>query len=157
MVEMDQDLILMDLQAETKEEVIRAVVGIMEKKGYVGQTYCQEVLLREQSYPTGLPSEGVITAVPHAFCKDVMKTGIGAAQLRKPVMFYNAADNSEALPVELVFVMANAEGDESHLEALQELMNAFCKKQMLLDLKNAKTVQQFAGIFAACETYGENE
>lgn len=155
MAEIDRDLILMDLLAETKEEVIRAIVGKMEEKGYVGQEYCREVLLREESFPTGLPSEGVITAIPHAFCKDVKRTCMGAAQLRNPVGFYNASDNQEELPAELVFVMANADGDEAHLGVLQDLMNAICKKQMLMDLRSAKTAQEFADIFAACESYEE--
>lgn len=156
MITLDQDLILMDLQAENKETVIRAVVDQMVEKGYVEPSYYDEVIKREKDYPTGLPSEGVMTAVPHAFCSTVKKTGIGVAVLRTPVLFQNASDYSEELPVSLVFVMANAQGEEEHLSGLQDLMGVFCKKQMLLDLYASKTPEQFIEIMESGDRYQED-
>lgn len=75
MITLDRDLIVMDLQAENKETVIRAVVDKMVEMGYVGPDYYDEVIAREKDYPTGLPSEGVMTAVPHAFCSTVKRPG----------------------------------------------------------------------------------
>lgn len=156
MITLDRDLIVMDLQAENKETVIRAVVDKMVEMGYVGPDYYDEVIAREKDYPTGLPSEGVMTAVPHAFCSTVKKTGIGIAQLRTPVLFQNASDYSEELPVKLVFVMANAQGEGEHLSGLQDLMDVFCKKQMLLDLYASKTPEQFMEIMESGSRYQED-
>ena len=48
------------------------------------------------------------------------------------------ADKQEELPVELIFVMANAGGEDAHINDLQELMSVFSKKRLLLDLMNAE-------------------
>ena len=152
-MELDLDLIMVKLAADSREEVIRAVTGRMQEMGYVGPDYCDAVLKREESYPTGLPSEGVMTAVPHAFCEDVYRTGVGIASLVKPVLFRNTVDPEEELPVELVFVMANVGGEESHLCDLQELMAVFSKRQLLLDLKAAAGEAEFAEIFSRCGEY----
>lgn len=150
---LDQDIIMTNLAADTREDVIRAVTAKMKEKGYVGDGYCSAVLEREESYPTGLPSEGVMTAVPHAFCGEVYRTGVGIASLVKPVLFKNTVDPEEELPVELVFVMANESGEDAHLGDLQELMAVFSKKQLLLDLKHAKSPSEFAKIFSNCDDY----
>ena len=152
---LDQDIIIINPAADTREEVIRAVTAKMQEKGYVGDSYCGAVLEREESDPTGLPSEGVMTAVPHAFCGEVYRTGVGIASLANPVLFRNTVDPEEELPVELVFVMANESGEDAHLGDLQELMAVFSKKQLLLDLKQAENPREFAEIFSRCEEYSD--
>ncbi len=156
MLHINPNLICMNLAVHTKEEAIRAVIERMVKQGYVDGQYYEEVLEREKEYPTGLPSEGVMTAVPHAYSKNVKKSGVGVAQLKTPVLFQNMADKSESLPVELVFVMANHDGSDGHVENLQELMQIFSNGAMLLALKDAQTAEAFAEIFAHPEKYEDN-
>lgn len=157
MITIDKDIVLIGLQADTKEAAIAEVVKKMAEHGYVEHEYYVAVIEREKDYPTGLPSEGVRTAVPHAFSDTVKKTGVGIARLVSPVIFHNMADKQEELPVELIFVMANAGGEDAHINDLQELMSVFSKKRLLLDLMNAETTQEFADIFADCDSYTEEE
>lgn len=152
---LEKELIFLKVPADTKEEAIGLAVKKMEALGYVGKDYLGEVLKRERAYPTGLPSEGVCTAVPHAFCETVKKTCVAVIQLQKTVEFYSMEDGKTSLPVGLVFVMANAGGGAEHLEDLQELMGIFSRKQLLLDLKEADSREEFMRIYSEWENYPE--
>lgn len=155
MIETDQNLILLGLDAADSEDVIRRLCGLLEAQGYTGPHYCDDVLKREAEYPTGLPSEGVAAAIPHAFSADVRRTGTALAVLAKPVAFRDISDYDATLQVRLVFVLANAQGAGEHLDTLQELMGCMSRPQLLLDLCGAKTPAQAAEILRRAEDYPE--
>lgn len=156
MIVLDENNILLDSSAESSEQAIRLAADCLYRNGYIGTQYVEDVLEREKSYPTGLPTDDVITALPHAKSGDVLRTGVSAVRLLSPVEFGNMADSDEKLPVELIFMLANASGADSHLEDLQELMECFSRVGLLRDLKAAETPAEFARIFAAWETYPES-
>lgn len=155
MIVLDPNNILLDVTAEDWEAVIRMAGDRLRENGYIGDGYVEEVLARERTYPTGLPTDDVITALPHANSADVYKTGVCAVRLRTPVDFRNMGDPDETLPVELVFLLANASGADAHLEDLQELMDCFSRVGLLADLKQADTPAAFQQIFASREAYPE--
>lgn len=155
MIALSKENILLDCYADSAEQAICLAAGCLKENGYIGARYAEDVLEREKNYPTGLPTDDVITALPHANSTDVLRTGICALRLVEPVGFGNMADSEEILPVELIFMLANASGADAHLEELQELMECFSRKGLLLALKNAKTPAEFAEIFAAWEEYPE--
>lgn len=157
MVVLNENNILLDRDAETNEEVIRLAVGCLQKNGYVGDNYVDAVLQREQEFPTGLPTEDVLTALPHAFCGDVYKTGVCVVRLNQPVEFRNMGDPDETLSVEMAFVLCNASSGDDHLDDLQELMDCFCRVGLLADLKKAATPADFIRIFNSREQYPEEE
>ena len=156
MVILDKNNILLDVEFNNKEELITAVVGKMAENGYVKQSYATAVLERESQYPTGLPTEDVITALPHANSNDdVIKTGIGVARLVSPVEFNCMGDDETVLEVSLVFVLASTAGEGSHLEDLQNLMSCFTREGLLLDLMKASEVDEFVKIVENMEEYPE--
>lgn len=155
MVVLETENIILDCTADSCEAVIRTAVARLAENGYADPQYADAVIEREQTYPTGLPTEEVITALPHANSGHVKKTGICAVRLRSPVDFGNMGDPDEKLPAELVFLLANASGADAHLDDLQELMECFSRKGLLLDLKNAADAAQFGQIFASWEQYPE--
>lgn len=156
MVCLDKHNLLLHCTASTREEAIRAISARMADNGYIGDTYCDAVLAREKDYPTGLPTDDVATALPHANCPDVLKTGVGVARLKTPVEFYSMADSSETLPVQMVFLLASTPGSGAHLQELQELMGCFCRVGLLRDLMNAADEQEFIRIFNNREQYEES-
>lgn len=157
MIIIDEKLVLLEQTAASSSEIIGRLASLMQSCGYIGEQYLPAVLEREKIYPTGLPSEGVAVAIPHAFCDDVMKTGTAVAVLNAPVEFYNMADSDEKLSVEIVFLMANASDADSHLDDLQELMGCLSSPALLLQLKKARTPQQVAEIMANAQSYAEDD
>lgn len=155
MIEINEKLILLDLEAETSTEVIQILCGALEAQRYIGPDYCQAVLDREEEYPTGLPSEGAAAAIPHAFSGSVMRTGTAIGVLKKPVSFRNMAFSDENVEVEVVFLLANASGADAHLDTLQELMDCMSRPSLLLAVKNARSGEEIVEIFQNIEDYPE--
>ena len=157
MIRTDRQLILLHQKEASREEIILRLADTMQKAGYIGPTYGEAAVERERNYPTGLPSEGVPIAIPHAFSKDVVKTGVACAVLDEPVEFVNMGDDSDLLPVEMVFLMANADGGDAYMEDLQELMQMFSSEEFLLKLRNAESVDEFAYVMEHSELYAEED
>jgi PTS system galactitol-specific IIA component len=157
MIEFDKELILLHEKAKDRDEIIGRLAGRMQKCGYIGPDYFPAVLEREKAYPTGVPTDGVKVAIPHAFSGAVYKTGMALAVLDEPVKFRNMADPDEELDVEMVFLMANASGSDEHVDALQELMNCFSRADFLKDLRAAETPGQAASILAKSGDYAPPE
>lgn len=155
MVVLEPENILFDRTAADWEEVVRLAVGRLSENGYVDSKYADDVIERERVYPTGLPTDDVVTALPHAHSSHVKKTGVCVVRLSEPVDFRNMGDPDETLPVELVFVLANAASGGEHLDDLQELMECFSRKGLLQDLQNAADTETFIHVFENREQYPE--
>ncbi len=155
MIVADRNLIFLHQEATSREEIIGRLAFAMQALGYIGADYEQAVLDREKKFPTRHPSEGVFVAIPHAFSGDVKKTGVAIAVLDKPVDFINMGDAEEVLPCSMVFLMCNAEGADSHIDDLQELMGMFSEPELLKKLYEAKDVEEFAYYFEHPELFAE--
>ncbi len=147
--------ILLDASAKDSTDIIEQLCALLRQSGCIGEKYCQDVIAREKEYPTGLPSEGVTAAIPHAFSEDVTETAVAIAVLREPVMFRNIADYDEELPVSLVFLLANGTGDGEHMDSLQELMDSMSRPSLLTAVKNAASAEEIRDVLAHAEDYPE--
>ena len=58
--------ILLDLEAHDRTEAITHLSAVWEQAGIIKPGYGAAVIQREMEYPTGLPTEGVHVAIPHA-------------------------------------------------------------------------------------------
>ncbi|MDR1579863.1 MAG: PTS sugar transporter subunit IIA [Synergistaceae bacterium] len=146
MLSLTAENVIINLEAQSREDVIRAIVDVMAANGCVSQDYCGDVAAREEKYPTGLPTDGVRVAIPHGFsCSYVLKPAIGFASLAKPVAFRNMADRDEELPVEIVFLLANTDADEQ-VNDLSRLMGIFSEGEALVRLREAKRAEDVVSI-----------
>ena len=132
------DLIIPNLEATTKEEVIKTLSSKLAECGYVSKDYFQLVMEREKEYPTGLVANGAYIAIPHAFDKKIKGTHVAIGTLKNPVKFYNMENLDEEIPVEIVFLLAINEAKEQ-LEMLKMLMSIFKSKDLLKEIKNEKS------------------
>ena len=155
MIETDKSLVRLGLRAKDSEAVIRSLCAMLEAQGKIGPDYCQAVLEREKLYPTGLPSEGAIAAIPHAFSADVRETAMAVAILAEPVPFRNISDYDEELPVEVVFLLANGTDADGHMDTLQELMACISRPQMLRDICKAQCPEDVVEILRQADRYPE--
>lgn len=136
MITLDENHILLKLHADNKEDAIKEIVAHMVQTGHVSEKYYNDVMEREAVYPTGLPTDDVGVAIPHANSSHVLKPGVGLAVLEAPVPFGNMADPKEKIDVKIIFLLANKSASDQ-LEDLQRFMKLFSLKDMLLDISNA--------------------
>lgn len=102
----EEELLLMDLQAEDPQEAITRLGELLFRHGYVKESYLPAALERERVYATGVATSTLPVAIPHAGCEHVLRTGIAVGILEQPVEFGQMGDPTHTLPVQIVLLLA---------------------------------------------------
>jgi PTS system galactitol-specific IIA component len=143
---LDPQAIVLGVEVQDSEAVIRLLAGKLETLGYVKNSYADAVVKREATMPTGLPlGYALNVAIPHTDPEHVFKPGIALAVLQKPVDFANMEDPDEAVPVGFVFLLAINEKDKQ-IDMLQEIMDTIQSEAALASLGSARTIEDVASV-----------
>lgn len=131
----DESVILLDVEADTKESVLEIVAKNLVDKGLVKESFIPAILKRESEFATGLPTAGFSVAIPHTDVEHVNQKTISVAVLKQPVDFVIMGDDQETTPVQIIFMLAMNEA-HSQLTLLQKLMQIFQDEQTLTTIAN---------------------
>jgi fructose-specific phosphotransferase system IIA component len=108
----DTNLVMFDVPAKTKEEVIRTIAEAMDKDGRLLDVdgYIADVFAREEEFTTSI---GFGVATPHAKSEHVAEPSLGYMRLREPM--YWGEDQ-----VDTIFQIAvpKESAEELHLKIL---------------------------------------
>jgi phosphotransferase system HPr (HPr) family protein len=138
----DEQLILLNLQAENAEAVIRALGARLEAAGCVKPSWVEAVLARENVYATGLPTE-LPVGLPHTDVAHCLRPAIAVATLAQPVKWGMMGDPTQTVSVQAVFALSVVQPDEQ-VKTLTKLID-FCQRpENLKELHNAPGVEQAA-------------
>lgn len=143
----DESIILVDLEANTKEEVLTAMGENLEKQGLVKESFIPAIIAREAEFATGLPTAGVSVAIPHTDVEHVKKKTISFAVLKDPVDFGVMGDPDETTPVKVIFMLAMDKADDQ-LSLLQRLMQIFQDEAALRYLAEEKDASAIKNLLA---------
>lgn len=138
-----EDLILIDMEADNYEDLIKKIGDIACAKGFVEKDFYKGVIERENVYPTALPTNILKVAIPHAMERNhVVTSSIIVAKLKNPVLFKEMGSNEGTLiPVDIVFMLA-VNGSKDQLSILQDLIGMFSDNDSMSQLKNANTAEE---------------
>lgn len=138
-----EELILLDQEAENCEELITQIGEIAFEKGYVEKDFAKAVIEREKIYPTGLPTNKVKVAIPHAIERNnIKKSAIIISKLKKAVPFKEMGSSEDNyIPVDIVFLLA-VNGSKDQLVILQKLIGMFSDDEAMVKLKEMKTEKE---------------
>ncbi len=129
----DESIILLDVEAETRDEVLTTIGDNLVNKHLVRPSFVPAIIERENEFPTGLPTAGVSVAIPHTDVEHVIQKNISVAILKDEVEFGVMGDDSEQVPVKIIFMLAMDEA-HSQLSLLQKLMQIFQDENELRNL-----------------------
>ena len=134
---MSRSLVLLDVEASSKEEVIRHIANVMEedgrlidKTGYVG-----DVEKREQDSSTAV---GYMVATPHAKSVHVKEPSLAFLRLKQPILWDGVED------VQVIFQIAvpsPGQGDK-HLENLAMLFRRLVHEEFQEEIKSVRTPEE---------------
>ncbi|GAB2491788.1 fructose-specific PTS transporter subunit EIIC [Alkalibacterium psychrotolerans] len=139
-----KDLMIMDLQATTKEGVIDEMINRLAQKEVISdkRTFKEGIMNRESQTSTGL-GNGI--AMPHSKNKAVKEAAVLFAKSSRGVD-YDALDGE---PVELFFMIAAPEGGNNvHLEVLASLSRKLVDEEVVTQLKQVNTPEEVQALFA---------
>lgn len=136
---LDEDLILMNVKAADSESLLHSLSDELQTRGYVKPGYADAVIRRERIYPTGLPTNIMKVAVPHAMERDyVLDPRVLVAVLDEPVAFKEMGDGVRDVMVNIVFLLAVC-GSNDQLTILQKIVGMFSDTDIMADIKQAET------------------
>lgn len=139
--------VCVQLDATTAPAVITALGRRLREAGYVRDSFVQAALDREAQMPTGLPLDGQFNAaIPHTDIEHVIKPALALATLAQPVDFQNMIDPEEAVPVQLVILMAMEEA-KSQVAMLQEIAAVLQNADTIEKLVTAKDLAEIRRAF----------
>jgi len=137
-----KEMVFLNLEAKTKEELLGILTGEAVKQGYVKDTFLQAVLEREELYPTALPTPVLKIAVPHAMDRShVIRPVIVLARLKHPVPFKEMGEGIRDISVDMVFMLA-VNGPKDQLTVLQKVVGLFSNAAAMKSIKDASTEQE---------------
>jgi len=135
-------------EAGDSKEVITHLGKLLFDAGYVRETFVDAALDRESRLPTGLPLSGdVNAAIPHTEVEHVLKPGLAMATLSTPVTFQNMVSPEEAVPCQLVFVMA-LDQPKAQIEMLQEIAGILQNPAVIQNLMLASNFEGVRATFS---------
>jgi PTS system galactitol-specific IIA component len=139
--------VALHFEAATASDVITHLGKCLFDAGYVRETFVDAALDRESRLPTGLPLSGAVNAaIPHTEVEHVLKPGLAMATLCTPVMFHNMVSPDEAVPCQLVFVMA-LDQPKAQIEMLQEIAGILQNPAFISSLMSANDFEEVRTTF----------
>lgn len=142
-----KDVMLLDLQATSKEAVIDEMITSLVDKGYVTdfEVFKTGILNREAQTTTGL-GDGI--AMPHAKNAAVKEATVLFAKSNKGVDYASL----DGQPTDLFFMIAAPEGaNDTHLAALAELSKYLMKPGFADKLRSVSSPEDVIAVFDEAE------
>ncbi|MEG3251988.1 fructose-specific PTS transporter subunit EIIC [Streptococcus suis] len=142
-----KDVMLLDLQATSKEAVIDEMIASLVDKGYVTDfdVFKTGIMNREAQTTTGL-GDGI--AMPHAKNAAVKEATVLFAKSNKGVDYASL----DGQPTDLFFMIAAPEGaNDTHLASLAELSKYLMKPGFADKLRGVSSPEEVISVFDAAE------
>jgi|YNPBryunderm2012_1023409.scaffolds.fasta_scaffold02196_8 PTS system galactitol-specific IIA component len=149
--------ILVNLEVKDSREAIDKITGVLVNTGHVSPEFAEDVWKREQTFPTGLPTQPLAVALPHADPDHINRSAICIGILNSPVRFAQmGTDNSETLDVHVIFLLAIKER-EKQVGVIQQLVTLIQSGSMIEALAKAKEPTEALSIIQKTLVYkGQN-
>ena len=147
------ECILIDIDAPSKEEILRQMAEKLYSLGYVKESYIQAIQDREASYPSGLPMEDLKIAIPHTDADHVNQSVICFARLDDNVEFSVMGAPEMKIPVRLISMFALKEKKKIG-DLLETLITTYQDNDVLKSLVDAADETEIYNILY--ENVGKN-
>ena len=143
---LDESLVLLDVEATDWQDAVRKAAQPLVDNGKVTPSYVDDIIKGVNDLgPYIVITEHV--ALPHARPESgALESAVGIVTLKEPVEF-GSADND---PVKFLFPLS-AKDNDSHLGALQSLVELLSDPDFFVQLENAKTPQDVVELVHAKE------
>lgn len=150
---MRKDLMILDLEASSKEGVLEEMINQLVTEGSVSDSaaFKEAILAREASMSTGIGNE---IAMPHAKSAAVDRSSVVFAKKAEGIDF----ESLDGQPAKLFFMIA-AEGGaaDTHLQVLASLSKLLLNEPFVHALKAARTPEEVQAIVTMAEAAQERE
>jgi len=117
---LQQDLIFLNIDAEDRVDLYQQVANKLLVLGYVKDSYELALNNREDEFPTGIVSDYISIALPHANPENINKPFVCVVTTKKPVQLLQMGYNTEEQAKTFFFLGITHPDDQ--LMLLQQFM-----------------------------------
>lgn len=133
---------VLNLEAQDARDALNKIVSVLVRTGYVMPEFADDLWKREQVFPTGLPTQPLASALPHADPQHVRQTAVAISTLKTPVRFGQmGTDGSVGLDVHVIILLAIKER-EKQAELIRQVVELLQSPGTLEKLATAETPEQ---------------
>jgi len=130
--------ILVGVEAADAQDAIQQLTVPLVESGHVTVEFAMDVWKREVTFPTGLPTQPLAVAIPHADPDHVNRSAVCVGVLKAPVRFAQmGTDGDTVLEVRIIFLLAIKE-KEKQVDMIQQLITLIQSPSLLERLPMAK-------------------
>ncbi|MDP9859300.1 mannitol/fructose-specific phosphotransferase system IIA component (Ntr-type) [Olsenella profusa DSM 13989] len=141
----DDKLAAFHASARNAQDVIHIGSQLLLDAGDVKPDFEENILKREQDYPTGLEIGYTGVAIPHTDSRFVNKSQIAFVSLKKPVVFRYMIDRDKAVQAILVFIIAMSQPHEQ-ADALGDLVGMLSNQKAVKCLQACTSMEMLEAI-----------
>lgn len=143
--DLDKNLIHLQVDVTSPEEVFEILGGDMIAYGYSKEDYVVALKERESQFPTGLDINGFGVAIPHTDAGYVKKETEGIMTLKHPVTFIQMGSDDTPVEVKVVFMLAIVD-PQTHIKKLQQILCIIQDDIILEKIYKASTTEEVINI-----------
>ena len=133
-----EDLILLDKKFQNANQFFDFTFPILKSGGYVNHSFLDAIKQRESLFPTALPTEPYVVAMPHTDVEHVIRPFIYFARAKGTIPWCEMANNDNVLRANFVFLLGFNQKN-GHIDLLQKLITCFVNSHFLEALYYAET------------------
>lgn len=143
-----EDLIFLNVEGETRDEVLNNISGALIEKGIVKKSFAAALIKRENEYPTGIPIGKYNVAIPHTYPEHNNEIAVAIAVPKNPVHFYNMGNSEELLKVYVIICLSFEKMDDS-VRLLSSLMNFFGNEENVKAIMGCRSAAEVLKVIKA--------
>ncbi|CQR23725.1 PTS system fructose-specific transporter subunit IIA [Streptococcus varani] len=141
----NEDLINLELEATTKEEVIESLSELLFENGAISDkhSFIEDVYLRETEGVTGI-GQGI--AIPHGKSESVCHTSIAIGRTKKSIEWETLDEN----PVNFIilFAVKNTEANTKHIKLLQQVAIKLADDEFIETIQKVSSSEELLDLFS---------
>lgn len=130
-----EKLIKLGMTETSKEEAIRALAAGLYADDYVREGYAENVIKREEVYPTGLPTS-IPVALCHTEAQYVKQSAMAVGTLAAPIAFLEMGTPERTVDAEIIFLLA-LNDPKQQVPWLKKMAAVFKDEALLKSIRHA--------------------
>ncbi len=142
----DQKLIFWDVEAVDRADLYQKIAAKLKEAGVVKESYFTALSQREEEFPTGLKTNFLPIALPHANPENVNQAFIAVVKTANDIAMKQMGTNEDMKTKNFFFLGITAEKQDLQVKLLQRFMQLMNDQKFVEDftkLQNPYDVYQF--------------
>jgi PTS system galactitol-specific IIA component len=135
-------------EAISSQELLKTMGQEAIDAGWAKPGYIEALITREEKFATGLHTDGVEVAIPHADPDWTNEPGMVVGVLDEPVIFQPMGGYGGDVAAKFVFMLVIPDPD-AHIEFLSALSSFIESKERLTHLEETRDIQGFLSFLSS--------